>query len=212
MRLIPYRRLKWIVSILVMMLCMACTSDETKTPQNHTLTKTSLTQQEVIKDVQDQPATKNDASVQNNSNDSLDPVVIDLSAKTSPEPEKTKQIAQLKSKPKIKKKQQEHATQSLNQLSRQDIATVLRKHQASFQQCALSYFEKNPSEQEINLQLELTIASTGKITVFRMLPDHHETSSLGLCFQQKSRQIRFPRHRDKSVSISFPLKFQAVKE
>jgi hypothetical protein len=43
-------------------------------------------------------------------------------------------------------------------------------------------------------------------------PQKIESTGFGRCLISRVKRIKFPRHVDKSVSISFPLKFRVVKQ
>jgi serine/threonine-protein kinase len=96
-------------------------------------------------------------------------------------------------------------------LTHQDINKTLRRYGARLQNCADTHLTQESSGQDISLKLDFTIASTGRVTQVGLNPQSLESSKFGRCLISRVKRIKFPRHVDKSVSISFPLKFRVVK-
>jgi serine/threonine-protein kinase len=96
-------------------------------------------------------------------------------------------------------------------LTHADINKRLRRYGARLQNCADTHLTQESSGQDISLKLDFTIASTGRVTRVGLNPKNLESSKFGRCLISRVKRIKFPRHVDKSVSISFPLKFRVVK-
>jgi serine/threonine-protein kinase len=97
-------------------------------------------------------------------------------------------------------------------LTHEDINKRLRRYGARLQNCADTHLTQESSGQDVSLKLDFTIASTGRVTRVGLKPSKLESSKFGRCLSSRVRRIKFPRHVDKSVSISFPLKFRVVKQ
>jgi serine/threonine-protein kinase len=96
-------------------------------------------------------------------------------------------------------------------LAHEDVNKRLRRYGARLQNCADTHLTQESSGQDISLKLNFTIASTGRVTQVGLEPRSLESSKFGRCLISRVKRIKFPRHVDKSVSISFPLKFRVVK-
>jgi predicted Zn finger-like uncharacterized protein len=97
-------------------------------------------------------------------------------------------------------------------LTHQDINKRLRRYGARLQDCADTYLTQESSGQDISLKLDFTIASSGRVIRVGLQPRKLESTGFGRCLIGRVKRIKFPRHVDKSVSITFPLKFRVVKQ
>jgi hypothetical protein len=97
-------------------------------------------------------------------------------------------------------------------LTHQEINQTLRRYGDRLQNCADTHLTQESSGQDVSLKLDFTIASTGRVTRVGLNPGSLESSKFGRCLISRVKRIKFPRHVDKSVSISFPLKFRVVKQ
>jgi serine/threonine-protein kinase len=97
-------------------------------------------------------------------------------------------------------------------LTHEDINKVLRRYGARLQNCADTHLTQESSGQDVLLKLDFTIGSTGRVTRVDLDPQNLEPTKFGRCLIRRVKRIRFPRHVDKNVSISFPLKFRVVKQ
>jgi len=97
-------------------------------------------------------------------------------------------------------------------LTHDEINQTLRRYGGRLQNCADTHLTQESSGQDVSLKLDFTIASTGRVTGVGLQPQSLESSKFGRCLIQRVKRIKFPRHVDKSVSISFPLKFRVVKQ
>jgi hypothetical protein len=97
-------------------------------------------------------------------------------------------------------------------LTHGDINKTLRRFGGRLQNCADTHLTQESSGQDVSLKLDFTIASTGRVTRVGLNPKSLESSNFGRCLIGRVKRIKFPRHVDKSVSISFPLKFRVVKQ
>ena len=98
------------------------------------------------------------------------------------------------------------------QLTHEDINKTLRRYGARLQNCADTHLTQESSGQDIALKLDFTIGSTGRVIRVGLDPQKLEATKFGRCLIKRVKRIKFPRHVDKSVSISFPLKFRVVKQ
>ncbi len=96
-------------------------------------------------------------------------------------------------------------------LTHAEINQRLRRHGARLQNCADTHLTQESSGQDVALKLDFTIGSSGRVIRAGLQPGKLESTKFGRCLIQRVKRIRFPRHVDKSVSISFPLKFRVVK-
>ena len=97
-------------------------------------------------------------------------------------------------------------------LTHQEINQTLRRYGGRLQNCADTHLTQESSGQDVALKLDFTIASSGRVTRVGLNPQSLESSKFGRCLVSRVKRIKFPRHVDKSVSISFPLKFRVVKQ
>lgn len=97
-------------------------------------------------------------------------------------------------------------------LTRQDINKVMRRRGARLQDCADTHLTQADTGGDVALTLDFTIAQSGKVTRTRLIPEKIQSTDFGRCLLKRIKRIKFPRHVDKNVSISFPLKFRVVKQ
>jgi len=93
-------------------------------------------------------------------------------------------------------------------LDRGHVARVLRRHGKSLQACADKHLAGTGGS--VELSLEFTIDGEGRVTEAALAPAALGAQDFGRCLLARVRALRFPRHLDKSVTIAFPLQFQAV--
>jgi hypothetical protein len=96
-------------------------------------------------------------------------------------------------------------------LTHQDINQTLRRYGDRLQNCADTHLTQESSGQDVALKLDFAIGSTGRVIQAGLTPQKLESTKFGRCLIGRVKRIKFPRHADKSVSISFPLKFRVVK-
>jgi predicted Zn finger-like uncharacterized protein len=97
-------------------------------------------------------------------------------------------------------------------LTREGINQVLRRYGARLQECADTHLTQESVGQDVSLKLDFSIGSTGRVIRVGLDPQKIESTGFGRCLISRVKRIKFPRHVDKSVSISFPLKFRVVKQ
>jgi hypothetical protein len=95
-------------------------------------------------------------------------------------------------------------------LNRKHVGAVLRRQGGRLQRCANAHLSKGGAGRDVALTIDFTIESSGRVLSAALRPASLEKGEFGVCLLQEVRKLRFPRHRDKTVSISFPLQFQAV--
>jgi hypothetical protein len=93
-------------------------------------------------------------------------------------------------------------------LDRGHVAKVLRRQGQGLQACADKHLAQAGTT--VDLVLEFTIDGEGRVTEATLQPAALMTQDFGRCLLQRVKSLRFPRHLDKSVTIAFPLQFQAV--
>ncbi|HOX42298.1 MAG TPA: protein kinase [Myxococcota bacterium] len=93
-------------------------------------------------------------------------------------------------------------------LDRGHVAKVLRRQGQGLQACADKHLAQTGTT--VDLVLEFTIDGEGRVTEATLQPAALATQDFGRCLLQRVKSLRFPRHLDKSVTIAFPLQFQAV--
>lgn len=96
-------------------------------------------------------------------------------------------------------------------LSRETVSRIMRRSAARFQACADRHLAKLGQARSVRLSLDFSIASGGQVTQAGISPESLAATDFGRCLLEALRRVPFPRHRDKSVSISFPLEFEALK-
>jgi len=96
-------------------------------------------------------------------------------------------------------------------LSREMVARIMRRSGARFQACADRHLAGSGQTQGVQLKLDFTIAQSGQVTQAAIAPPQLGGTDFGRCLLEALRRVPFPRHRDQSVTISFPLEFEAVK-
>ena len=90
------------------------------------------------------------------------------------------------------------------------IQKRLQQRCGRLQRCADQHLIQAGLGSNVDLVLEFTIDTTGKVVRSSLTPAKLERSSFGRCLSQQVRRIKFPRHLDKTVTVSFPLRFKAV--
>jgi serine/threonine-protein kinase len=95
-------------------------------------------------------------------------------------------------------------------LTRDHVARVLRRQSARLQACADQHLAQAGAQASVELVLEFTIDAEGRVARAALEPAGLMAQPFGRCLLQRVRAMRFPRHLDQSVTISFPLQFQAV--
>ncbi len=95
-------------------------------------------------------------------------------------------------------------------LTKRTIQRRLERSGARLQACADQHLLKAGLGNHVELVLEFTIAQAGKVARAKLTPAKLEATRFGRCLLGRVKAIHFPRHVDKSVTVSFPLKFQAV--
>jgi serine/threonine protein kinase len=93
-------------------------------------------------------------------------------------------------------------------LDRGHVAKVLRRQGQELQACADKHLAQAGAT--VDLVLEFTIDGEGRVTQATVQPAALMGQDFGRCLLQKVKALRFPRHLDKSVTIAFPLQFQAI--
>jgi predicted Zn finger-like uncharacterized protein len=121
-------------------------------------------------------------------------------------------IADGKQVAEIKKPRNNHQPRILPKLTRKMIERVLRKRGGRLQSCADQHLLAEKLGQSVGLKLKFSIDSDGRVTSVNLEPVKLEQTMFGRCLMKQVRALRFLRNRDKGVSISFPLTFQAVKQ
>ena len=99
-----------------------------------------------------------------------------------------------------------------HKLNRKAVERLLRRQARDFENCAIGYLKKRGAGSKVKLTLKFEIGSNGLPRAVRLVPKSLESTSLGSCLLAHVRGLRFPRHRDKGASISFPLEFEAGSE
>jgi hypothetical protein len=56
--------------------------------------------------------------------------------------------------------------------------------------------------------IEVTVASSGRVSAARALMPEIHSAGLGSCLATEATRLRFPRHADKQISFRFPLVYQ----
>ncbi|HUU02642.1 MAG TPA: protein kinase [Myxococcota bacterium] len=112
----------------------------------------------------------------------------------------------------IKKPPDNHRPKVLPKLTRKRIERVLRSRGGRLQRCADEHLVDEKLGQSVGLKLKFSIDSGGHVTVVNLEPVKLEQTRFGRCLMKQVRALKFQRNRDKGVSISFPLAFQAVKQ
>ncbi|MBW1873359.1 MAG: AgmX/PglI C-terminal domain-containing protein, partial [Deltaproteobacteria bacterium] len=97
-------------------------------------------------------------------------------------------------------------------LSQKMIEKVMRRKGALLQRCADQYLVQENLGKTVALKLKFTIASSGRVEQAGLIPASLETTGFGRCLIKRVRALKFPRHRDRNISISFPLTFQALTQ
>jgi len=97
-------------------------------------------------------------------------------------------------------------------LTRKMIERVIRRRAARLQSCANEHLRKIKPGGAVSLKLRFTIARSGRVSHANLEPPALEKSEFGSCLLKQVRALRFPRHKDASVSIGFPLTFQATQQ
>ncbi|MBN2494550.1 MAG: zinc-ribbon domain-containing protein [Deltaproteobacteria bacterium] len=95
-------------------------------------------------------------------------------------------------------------------LSRERIERTLRRYGGALQRCADKNLSKD-GKTDVKLKLRFSVARNGAVEHVQIQPRDIEPTAFGRCLLGQVKRIRFPRHRDKSVSISIPLQFKVVK-
>ncbi len=112
----------------------------------------------------------------------------------------------------IKKPPDNQRPKVLPKLTRKMIERVLRRRGDRLQRCADEHLVDEKLGQSVGLKLKFSIDSGGKVTSVNLEPTKLEQTRFGRCLMKQVRALRFLRNRDKGISISFPLTFQAVKQ
>jgi hypothetical protein len=95
-------------------------------------------------------------------------------------------------------------------LTRKIVNRILRRHGARFQRCANTHLAKEGARGDVELLLDFTIGAAGQVMKATLTPEKLESTDFGRCFLNHIRRIRFPRHRDKSITVGFPLRFKVT--
>jgi predicted Zn finger-like uncharacterized protein len=96
-------------------------------------------------------------------------------------------------------------------LTRRGVEKILRRNGGRLQGCADTHLPRHGGGADVSLVLGFTIMSSGKVEKANLKPVKLESTPFGKCMLARVRKIKFPRHLEKSVTVSFPLKFQAIK-
>ena len=121
-------------------------------------------------------------------------------------PRRKPKIAKWKPKPPKRPK----TSKKVTNLTRRGVEKVLRRNGLRLQGCADTHLPRHGENQDVSLVLGFTIGGDGKVEKASLNPPKLESTAFGKCMLAKVRSIKFPRHLDRNVSVSFPLKFQAV--
>jgi hypothetical protein len=96
-------------------------------------------------------------------------------------------------------------------LTRRGVEKILRRNGGRLQGCADTHLPHHSGGSDVSLELGFTIMGSGKVEKANLKPAKLESTPFGKCMLARVRRIKFPRHQEKSVTVSFPLKFQAIK-
>jgi hypothetical protein len=72
----------------------------------------------------------------------------------------------------------------------------------------LRRFSADLPAQEGQIIIEITVASSGKVSAARATMPEVRSSRLANCLTSEATSLRFPRHPDKEVTFRFPLVYK----
>jgi hypothetical protein len=94
-------------------------------------------------------------------------------------------------------------------LSRELVQKRLQRQGARLQGCANRHLVQAGLGTSVELVLEFTVDASGRVIRSGLKPAELEATDFGRCLASRVRAIHFPRHVDKTVTVGFPLRFEA---
>jgi hypothetical protein len=92
-------------------------------------------------------------------------------------------------------------------LDQKILETVVKGAHPRLSDCLRRYSADVPATTG-QITIEVTVASTGKVSAARALMPEVRSSGLGSCLATEATRLKFPRNSDKQVSFRFPLVYR----
>jgi serine/threonine protein kinase len=99
------------------------------------------------------------------------------------------------------------AVEKLAPLDQKKLKSVVDAAHARLTACLRRYSADLPA-QEGQIIIEVTVASSGKVSAARATMPEVRSSGLAACLTNEATNLRFPRHADKELTFKFPLVFK----